>query len=313
MDCLTPQQQFQCGTRRLTKLPMKPRHHELPKYYLQGFSEPGTSFLWTFQKGLPFSPGPKRGKNNPYRGGINVTALRKDAYAARDDDGRVHYKYETRLQQKETLADAVLMKVRNQEPIDSTEKETLARYIGLMMRRVSSRDERLRPQIRQNVAKSELHQTARELAYTGKFGRAHELMTALEELHTHDVSTTLLRDSMMEDFGDTHLAIVGMTWRFLVAAPDRYFVTTDNPVVFDRHQGLKSSPLFFPISSSIMLDVSRFNTADLAYEHASVLDTRKFNAMVMTQAEAEIYSPKPDEWVQARWADGFVRGIDFEA
>jgi len=295
-------------------LPMKPpKNHELPKLYLKGFCEPGTSFLWVFQKDLPFSRGLKRGKNNPYRGGIHVTALRKDAYGARGEDGRILYQYETKLQQKETLADVVLLKIRNQEPISAAEKEALARYIGLMMRRLSKRDEKLRPQVRENVAKSELHGVARELAYAGKFGRAHELMEALEKLETHDGTTTVLRESMTQEFGDTHAAIVGMRWRFLVAAPDRYFITTDNPVVYDRHQRLKNSPLFLPISSSVMLDVSRFNTNDLVFETASVFDTRKFNAMVMMQAETEIYSSCPDEWIHARWADGFERGIDFEA
>ena len=56
-------------------------------------------------------------------------------------DGRIHYEYEIKLQQKEMLADAVLVKVRNQKPITVAEKETLARYIGLMMRRVSRRDD----------------------------------------------------------------------------------------------------------------------------------------------------------------------------
>jgi hypothetical protein len=171
-----------------------------------------------------------------------------------------------------------------------------------MMRRLTKRDENLRPQVHENVAKSELHGVARELAYAGKFGRAHELMDAREKLQTDDGMTPILRESMPEEFGLTHDAIVGMRWRFLVAAPDRYFITTDNPVVYDRHQGLKSSPLLFPISSSVMLDVSRFNPNDLVYETASGLDTRKFNAMVMTQAEAEIYSSSPDEWIQARWA-----------
>jgi hypothetical protein len=255
----------------------------------------------------------KRGKNNPYRGGIHVTALREDAYGARGKDGRIHYEYETKLQQKESLADAVLLNVRNQEAITAAEKETLARYIGLMMRRLSKRDENLRPQVRENIAKSGLHGVARELAHAGKFGRAHELMEELEKLQTDEGMTPILRESMTEEFGPTHDAIVGMRWRFLVAAPERFFITTDNPVVYDRHQGLKNSPLFFPISSSVMLDASRFNPHDLVYETVSVLDTRKFNAMVMTQAEGEIYSSSPDEWIQARWADGFTRGIDFEA
>lgn len=212
---------------------MKPKHHELPKLYLKGFCQPRTSFLWVFEKGKSFAPGLKTRKNNPYRGGINVTALRKDGYAARAADGRVHYEYERKLHDKETFADSVLRKVRNQEPISWAEKETLARYIGLMIKRLSRRDEQARPRMADILAKSEMHGLARELAYAGQFGKARELMDAMEKLESHDGTTGLLRESMLMDFDQVHGAIVGMQWRFLIAASDRYFVTTDNPVVFD--------------------------------------------------------------------------------
>lgn len=54
----------------------------------------------------------------------------------------------------------------------------------------------------------------------------------------------------------------------LIAAPGRYFVTTDNPVVLDTYQGLQNSLLFFPLSSSLLLDAFRLNSGDLTYEQA---------------------------------------------
>jgi hypothetical protein len=294
---------------------MKPKHHELPEAYLKSFCEPGTSFVWVFEKGKPFSPGLKRGKNNPYRGGLHVTALRKDAYGARGDDGRIHYEYETKLQKKETLADSVLVKVRKQEPITLAEKETLARYIGLMMRRLSRRDEQARPRMTKILANSRMHALARELAYMGNFAKARELMEAMERLQTHDGTTSLLRESMLMEFDDVHAAMMRIPWRFAIAAPGRYFVTTDDPVVFDRHQGLGNSPLFtFPLSSSVMLDAWWMHTQDLAYAQLSVAETRHLNAMVISQSDKVIYSPQPDQWVQDGATNGFqfVVGVDAE-
>jgi len=292
---------------------MKPKHHELPELYLKGFCGPATSFVWVFEKGKSFSPGLRRGKNNPYRGGLHVTALRKDAYGVRGDDGRIHYEYETKLQQKEMLADAVLVKVRNQEPITASEKETLARYIGLMMRRLSKRDEQARPRMAEILANSEMHRVAQELAYAGNFGKARELVEVMERLQSRDGTTGLLRESMLMEFDKVHGAIIGMPWRFLVAAPGRYFVTTDTPVVFDTYQGLRNSPLLFPISSSVMLDASRFNKQDLVYEQGSRDETRKVNAMVISQAAKTIYAPQPERWVQDGATNGFQFAIGIDA
>ena len=292
---------------------MKRRHHELPRHYLRGFCELGTGFIWVYEQGKPFSPGEKRETSNPHRRGIHVTALRRDRYAARGEDGRIHFRYEPELQRKERLADDVIRKVRNHEPISADEKEVLARYIGLMMRRLSDRDVDARPRLRQVLSVSPMYKIAQQLADAGQFGKARELLDAQDRLETEDGQTELLRESMLIDFDQVHSAIMGIAWRFLVAPPERHFITTDNPVVFDRHQGLRNSPLLFPLSSTIMLDASRFNGHDLTYEQASILETRKFNAMVMTHAVKEIYSARPDEWILARWQDGFAHGIDHDA
>lgn len=293
---------------------MKPKHHELPRLYLQSFCQPGTSFVWVFEKGKPFAPSLRPGKNSPHRGGIHVTGLRKDAYAARSADGQVHYEYERKLQAKETLADGALAKVRQREPLTSAHKEMLARYIGLMMKRLTRRDEHARPQMTEILAKSKMHALARELAYAGHFGKARELMDVMERLQTRDGTTRLLRESMLMDFDKVHGAIVGMPWQFLIAAPNRYFVTTDNPVVFDTYQGLHNSPLLFPISSTVLLDASRFNTEDLTYVHATRDQTRHMNAMIISQAHRLVYSPQPDQWVQDGLTNGFqfMVGIDAE-
>jgi hypothetical protein len=286
---------------------MKPKHHELPQLYLKGFCQPGTSFVWVFEKGKPFAPGLKASKNNPYRGGIRVTALRKDGYAARGADGKVHFDYERKLHEKETLANSVLRKVRSHEPITADEKEMLARYIGLMMKRLTHRDEQSRPRMADILANSKMHGVARELAYAGQFGKARELMDAMAKLQTHHGTTGLLRESMLMDFDKVHGAIVGMPWRFLIAAPERYFVTTDNPVVFDTYQGLRNSPLLFPIGCSVLLDASRFNTRDLEYEPATRDQTRHMNAMMISQAHRHVYAPQADRWVQ----DGLTNGFQF--
>ena len=163
------------------------------------------------------------------------------------------------------------------------------------------------------LANSPMHDEARELAYAGNFGKARRVVEVMEHLQSHDGTTSLLRESMLMEFDKVHGAIVGMPWRFLVAAPGRYFVTTDTPVVFDTYQGMRNSPLLFPISSSIMLDAFRLNAQDLVYEQGSREETRKFNAMVISQAAETIYSPQPDRWVQDGATNGFQFAVGVDA
>ena len=59
----------------------KPSLHEIPKFYLKGFCDSGTSFLWVFERNKPFIPGQKCRKNNPTQRGIKTIGLRSDGYA----------------------------------------------------------------------------------------------------------------------------------------------------------------------------------------------------------------------------------------
>jgi len=78
-------------------------HHELPRYYPEGFCDPDKSratFIQILGRDMPFRPG-KKYSNNPRCRSIRKTALRSDAYGVRSFDGKVDFQYEGRLQQKE--------------------------------------------------------------------------------------------------------------------------------------------------------------------------------------------------------------------
>lgn len=79
-------------------------HHELPRYYLSGFAEPGTSFVWVFERGAPYRLGVKYG-NNPRRTGLRKAGLRFDGYVAWHRDGRQHFEFEREFQKRERPAD----------------------------------------------------------------------------------------------------------------------------------------------------------------------------------------------------------------
>lgn len=281
-----------------------PNHHELPQYYLGGFFQPGTHYVWSFARDLPFNPGLKYGRN-PRRQGLRQTAIRSDGYISWYRDGTRHFEYEALLQRQEHLADAVIAKVRAFETIDQHEKEVLARYIGLMWRRVRERDTEIFPMLEDQLAASRLSKDAWQLAIAGRIDDARGVLEELNWFRSPKGKVDLLRETMVTEFMRVHRILMQLKWNLHRAAVGAYFVTSDVPVTYDRAAGLRRSPLLFPISRDTMLVGTRWGQSDLAWFEASQDETRKLNAMVISQAKRHVYAPQPDEWILAGWTRGF--------
>lgn len=275
----------------------RPQHHELPRYYLRDFCSPETrGHIWVFERNKPFKPEKRRGRNTPHLRGINQTGLHPQGYG----------KYESDLQKREHLADDAIRKVRMSQSIDVSEKEIVARYIGLTWRRLTNRESSLRPILEQEIKEMPLRDMARQLADHGRFGDAHEVLCAQDWIESDTGKTDLVRKSILLNHEKVYALIMSRSWHFIKAALGHYFVTTDNPVVFDRALGLQKSSLLFPIGRGVMLMISPYGDGDMEYEVATPDDTRKLNSMVIMQAHRQIYSPYPDIWVHEGWHNGFV-------
>jgi hypothetical protein len=282
----------------------KRKHHEIPEYYLRGFCEPGTSFVWTFDKIRPFLPGAKRGVNNPVRSGVRLTALREDEYLARTPMGKKHYEFESKLQRKEHLADSAIRKVCAFQPIMDSDKKILAAYVFLMLKRVTKRDREMRV----NVKTALNRMTTAQRAQAKRSGRGVEesnrLMKEIGFWDSEDGVTDALRRTMVEDVGLVHGVLSARTWEFVKPSPGEFFVTSDNPVVFDKALGLERATLIFPLSQRVILVTDGSN--DLAYRTASSEEVRKYNALIVVTAEREVYAPQPEEWIHIGWTKGFT-------
>jgi hypothetical protein len=275
----------------------KPSHHEIPQFYLKGFCDSNTSFLWVFERNKPFNPGPKRGKNNPARVSISKVGLRSDGYVIPTTVGKPDYSYENKLQKEEHKADIPLSKVRNQDKITAADKEIIARYIGLMGKRLMKRDQIATKMLDSFFNSFQWDGLQRELAFRGQFGKALQVPVARKLLHSEQGKTKILRESMLTPYKMTHEVLLKMTWSFLVAPNGEYFITSDNPVIFDEPLGLLKSPLIFPINQRIILFSQWPQTNDLSYKNISMEETSKFNTVIIRYTIKEIYSPKPDKWI----------------
>jgi hypothetical protein len=278
----------------------KPDNHEIPQYYLKGFCESHDPFLWVFERNKPFDPGKKRGKNNPLWTSVSKIGLRADGYGIIVPGEPPDFSFETKLQRQEHIADIPIKKIRTFMVINRHEKEIVVRYIGLMRKRLSRRDLTAKKILNTNINNLPWDYWQRELAFKGNFTRASEVTEAKKQLLTEPMQTRLLRESMIMGYEMSQAALLEMTWNFLITPAYDYFVTSDNPVIFDENQGLAKSPLIFPVGKRVALLAQLKQSNDLSYRNISTEETKKINSIIIQTATKELYSPESEKWICER-------------
>lgn len=278
--------------------PKHPRHHELAQLYLRGFcAQAQKPQLYEFRRaGGPFKPG-KKGSCNPRERGIRSIALRPDGYVAYDEDGTEHYEYEVRLQQHEERALPALRRALALQPLDASDKEALTDYIWLTFRRVTRHDADIQPLLNKQVSAISFESEARRLAFTGQFGKAHDLFRKQEYLQSDKGSTTLQREYMFRPYDEVRARVLNRPWALRVAPQGSFFLTNDAPVIFDRAHGLDSAPLYFPLNRRVLLEVQLAGRRDLDYNSLSDDQTMAMNRFIIGAADKEVYSLAPDQWI----------------
>ena len=273
-----------------------PKHHELPRYYLRGFSEGTTSFVWVFERGVAYRPGRKYG-NNPRRLGLREAGLRADGYVAWHRDGRRHFRFETALQKQERVADDTIRRVREFEQIDRKHKEILARYIGLMWRRLGVGETLIGSILERHVQQTPFRETAWHFAAAGKFEDARKTLEEFDWLRSPPGQTEFLRETILNPFDKLHAVFMGLNWVFQRTSSDAHFVTCDMPVISNAELGVRRSPLLFPISDRVLLVATSSDEQDLAWRQVSHEECRALNRVVIASASRYVYASSPDEWI----------------
>jgi hypothetical protein len=210
-------------------------------------------------------PGGKPGKNNPAKTGLKRVALRPDGYFAPVRDGRPHYEYEAEMQKIELSATPAIDKIRAFQQINTSEKDLVARYILTMAKRRTARDQNLGPQL--NQATSTVVAAARSQLKAASLrgdSKQAEKLQDLADFWESNGAVMFARESMIQEVGFARAALMKPLWEFVKAAPDHYFVTTDNPV---GNGGLYTT-LVFPISQDVVLKYALAGK-DLTYREAT--------------------------------------------
>lgn len=291
----------------------KTDHHFLPKLYLRGFSEQSAgSHVWVYTRGRPFIPGPKQSvKYNPYRQAIKSAGARKDQYALTTLKGKVdHEHYENILAEQEELAKPALMRIRACQPITQEDKSLFAFYVELLMRRVPKYSERVAmPLLKQTMKDYPWDLLARKAAEEGRFTEA--LKFSRDKAETQKL---LERETLLNSIVSRSRAIIQqiatMSWRLYCIDNDRFFPTTDNPVLFPLNGGIARLQGFvlFPISSQILLFALNLKEQDQLYVPPSPDQYEVFRRVILQSTAEHAYAHCADQGVvdmlQEVWKPG---------
>jgi Protein of unknown function (DUF4238) len=239
------------------------RNHLVPRYYLGGFTCPGSD-----KKLCQFD----RDKDEPIITTIVNAGVQNDFYTLDEPDGtRDRITVESWLSEEiEGSAHAAIRKVRNFQPIDQSERDALARYMSVMPTRGDWHWQHA-AQIAPKVA-AEMHveldkeldqqAAARHSADKAFVEERRKLIHEIVESIAADPPSEVL---MPRDMRGVEAVLGMMTWRFLHREGEPCFITSDNPVYTDLGVGLRHprTEVLFPISKTILLWATWYEQ----YEH----------------------------------------------
>lgn len=278
---------------------VKRNHHLIPRSYLKGFAIPSKlSHTFVYSRGLSFAPRGARTGRNPSCRPLRQAGATRDAYAFTEADGTVNYEQvENELEQIERRGDPILKKIRNEETISTAEKHRFAEYVGFMIKRVRARDLATKTQVDQLVDSQDWEDLQRRLQLVGNFSAARHIANRDEWLPR--MKDSVQKTSITKGLPTVLKALRNMRWRFLRAPEGSCFVTSDNPVVFDRSLGLGkfASVLTFPLSSEVTLQVDWRIGEDLTHYDQTAQDVASLNRSVFLAASEIAYAPICEGWV----------------
>jgi hypothetical protein len=284
----------------MSKPPKK--HHVVPRYYLRGFTDPADpELIYVFRQG-----------EQPFRTGVKGVAFINDFYSYSDDAGNKHSIERNLADKIEGPTNEVLAKLRALQPITLQEKAILARYISVMLTRVTKHRKRAETWIPQAVEKFRAQlPDVMEALMANSSHSAERREQLLAEVQSHldqfkveppsHVKVGLVSDKYAPVFAD-------MKWVFFTAPTQQGFLTGDNPVFFFEGIGLVGSDGFsdmvevtFPISTQLALWATWRGipgVPDMAYMPATEAIEEEINRRTVFTSLRDVYYNSDASWVR---------------
>jgi hypothetical protein len=268
------------------------RQHSIPQFYQRGFITDGTGLIWVYEK-----------NSEPQRMSVRNTAMEIDFYAFTKNNEFDNKTIEKGLEKIDSVGARLIHKLERGQTLTEQERYKLSGFVSVMWRRTAKH-------------KKEAEQSAAGLM--PDFFKQHDEDWLINELEKHGVAPGLsevpfeeerirlekvrseyldrvpnflfprsvIRDSIFER---VHFA---MDWTFFKSTDDTEFLTSDNPVVFNKGTGLKDEKavIFFPLSRKLCLQAMWISQNRGKFIQLDDLTTRTINRYVVRNADKQVYA-----------------------
>jgi len=264
-------------------------HHYIPQYYLKGFTSSDDDMIWVYEKGGSLK----------YRANVKIIAQKPNYYSP---------EVERYLANNiEDPANSVIKKIRDRKKLTQSEKEKLAIYMVVMLKRVPQSKIRMKknaPFIAQSLQQKWDKEIAKLIlenpSQTDLFEkRRTEIKANLEKYSKNLPKDFWLELIPPERTPNSVKVIPEMTWLFLTCEKFPAFLTCDNPVFYFQGIGVgkPESEITFPISSNIVLWATWRSDIQEGYSQIKNQAIKEINRRTATNATRFIYHARDEEWI----------------
>lgn len=263
--------------------------HYIPQYYLSGFASSRDDMVWVYEKGgsLKFQ---SQVKNVAHE--TNYYSSEVERYLANEIEGP---------------ANSVIKKIRDRKQLTQSEKEKLAIYMVVMLKRVPQSKIRMKktaPVVAQSLQQKWDKEISKLILENPSQTDLFEKRRAEIKANLEKYSKNLPKDFWLELIPPERTpnivkVIPKMTWLFLTSEKFPVFLTCDNPVFYFQGIGVgkQESEITFPISSTIVLWATWKSDIQEGYSPIKNQAIKEINRRTATNATRFIYHARDEDWI----------------
>lgn len=244
---------------------IKKRHHYLPKVYLEGFSNPEDSLIWTYDRSNPYSP---------WCSSIDNTAFINKLYHIENTQDDINVVENYFANHIEGPAATPLKMLKKEQFPKEEERKDLAVFFSLLSVRTPGYLKYIEEQHSRTLA-LELRVTAQNKDYFHKTYKKAGIKESYEMIEADrlsvlngDISIMLHKnrklDIMLKMSSPITTCFLNMNWALIKTNEKHPFITSDNPLFLHNPNippnsfykpglGMPKTCAFIPISSYLAL------------------------------------------------------------
>jgi hypothetical protein len=264
--------------------------HYIPKFYLKGFTEnEKVDSIWVYNK-----------NGDTFKASIRKIAQENRLYSKEMEEFLAN--------RVEDPANKITRKIRERQTLSEEEKVVFSQYMMVMWKRVPKHKKWVKskaPEI-MNPVFERIEQQLIELGkkYPEKIDLVEKRKKELSEIRENKEDELIYEiwlNNLAPDKTPQSVDVLAqMTWRFLIADEDQFFLTSDNPLFFFNWMGIgkELSEVSFPITKKIALWATWRSDISEGFFLTSSQAVKEINRRTASIAVQYLYSPYVDKWIR---------------